>query len=177
MPGRLWRSNCDCRRYIFIIRPSKCLPCHPVLRLGSEWRPIPDGRYRHHQRHGHVIVPLPLCGLQVLLSLCLPPSYSEFPPFVDPNYIDPTLNATEWQSQYFGQNIDRLMQIKAAYDPNKVFTFPQSIPLPESITLALNGTGNPHGSGSWSTRAIRRRSTVNGCIVLSLVMVAVTNFF
>ncbi|KAG8914521.1 hypothetical protein FRC00_012801 [Tulasnella sp. 408] len=47
-----------------------------------------------------------------------------------PNYIDPTLTAAQWQSLYFGGHMDRLKQLKAAWDPNNVFRFPQSIPLP-----------------------------------------------
>lgn len=97
--------------------------------------------------------------------------------FVDPNYIDPTLTATEWQSQYFGQNINRLMQIKAAYDPNQVFKFPQSIPLPgnsNAVENNLTSNGNSHGTGS--TRAVQT-STVGGSIILSLVLIAATYFF
>jgi len=100
--------------------------------------------------------------------------------FVDPNYIDPTLTAAEWQSQYFGQNINRLMQIKAAYDPNQVFKFPQSIPLPGSSSSVVennytsNGTGNNSGTGS--THAPRWTSTVGSGIILSLVMIAATYF-
>jgi hypothetical protein len=48
---------------------------------------------------------------------------------VDPNYIDPTLTAEQWQEQYFGDNMPRLSGIKALYDPNNVFKFPQSIPV------------------------------------------------
>jgi FAD/FMN-containing dehydrogenase len=48
---------------------------------------------------------------------------------LDPNYIDPTLSAQQWQSLYFGGNMPRLSGIKAVYDPGNVFSFPQSIPL------------------------------------------------
>ncbi|KAG8895825.1 hypothetical protein FRC00_006856 [Tulasnella sp. 408] len=46
-----------------------------------------------------------------------------------PNYIDPTLTADQWHSLYFAGNFQRLTQVKKAWDPNNVFSFPQSIPL------------------------------------------------
>jgi FAD/FMN-containing dehydrogenase len=42
------------------------------------------------------------------------------------NYIDPTL--TSWLDHYYGSNLDRLVQIKRAVDPDDVFHFAQSIP-------------------------------------------------
>ncbi|MGD0691356.1 MAG: FAD-binding oxidoreductase [Acidimicrobiales bacterium] len=43
------------------------------------------------------------------------------------NYIDPTL--TNWQSAYYGANLNRLVSIKKKYDPGDLFSFAQSIPL------------------------------------------------
>jgi len=41
------------------------------------------------------------------------------------NYIDPAL--TNWRQAYYGANLSRLTQIKAKYDPGRVFSFPQAI--------------------------------------------------
>jgi hypothetical protein len=43
------------------------------------------------------------------------------------NYIDPTL--TNWQSAYYGANLNHLVSIKNKYDPSDLFSFAQSIPL------------------------------------------------
>jgi len=42
------------------------------------------------------------------------------------NFPDPDLD--DWAHAYYGTNLDRLVRVKAAYDPDGVFRFPQSLP-------------------------------------------------
>ncbi|WP_245687654.1 FAD-binding oxidoreductase, partial [Streptacidiphilus griseoplanus] len=42
------------------------------------------------------------------------------------NYVDPRL--TDWQQAYYGANLARLRKVKAAYDPGRLFSFPQAVP-------------------------------------------------
>ncbi len=44
------------------------------------------------------------------------------------NFIDRT--QPDWQHAYYGENFQRLTEVKRAYDPDDVFSFEQSIPLP-----------------------------------------------
>jgi FAD/FMN-containing dehydrogenase len=44
---------------------------------------------------------------------------------VYPNFPDPELE--DWARAYHGANLDRLMRVKATYDPENVFRFSQSI--------------------------------------------------
>ncbi len=50
-------------------------------------------------------------------------------PFTRGIYVNaPDLSIKDWPSAYYGSNFERLTRVKAAYDPNNLFKFPQSIP-------------------------------------------------
>ncbi|WP_349409165.1 FAD-binding oxidoreductase [Pseudalkalibacillus sp. SCS-8] len=50
-------------------------------------------------------------------------------PFVEGSYVNvPDQNIKDFGAAYYGTNFERLKQVKAMYDPNNVFHFPQSIP-------------------------------------------------
>jgi FAD/FMN-containing dehydrogenase len=41
------------------------------------------------------------------------------------NYVDPAL--ATWRQAYYGANFGRLARVKAAYDPDRIFAFPQAV--------------------------------------------------
>jgi len=54
---------------------------------------------------------------------------------VYPNFPDPDL--TDWERAYHGSNYDRLVRVKAGYDPDDVFSFHQSVRArPEPVRAA-----------------------------------------
>jgi FAD binding domain/Berberine and berberine like len=61
--------------------------------------------------------------------------------FAYQNYIDPALS--DWQHAYYGGNLARLIDIKAAVDPRNVFGFAQGIPVaaPDGSARAAAGGG------------------------------------
>ena len=53
------------------------------------------------------------------------PTRYQAPDQLHQNYVDPSL--TDWQQAYYGANYQRLTQVKASYDPDRLFRFPQAI--------------------------------------------------
>jgi FAD/FMN-containing dehydrogenase len=50
-------------------------------------------------------------------------------PYVNGAYVNvPNAGMADWETAYWGPNVNRLGTIKAKYDPNNVFSFEQSIP-------------------------------------------------
>ncbi|KAB1942901.1 FAD-binding oxidoreductase [Micromonospora sp. ALFpr18c] len=50
-------------------------------------------------------------------------------PFVDGAYVNvPNIGMAEWETAYWGRNVERLRKIKAKYDPHNVFQYEQSVP-------------------------------------------------
>jgi FAD/FMN-containing dehydrogenase len=51
-------------------------------------------------------------------------------PYVNGAYVNvPNAGMADWETAYWGPNVDRLRTIKAKYDPNNVFCFEQSVPV------------------------------------------------
>ena len=51
-------------------------------------------------------------------------------PYVEGAYVNvPNAGMAEWETAYWGANVERLRTLKAKYDPHNVFRFEQSIPL------------------------------------------------
>ena len=46
---------------------------------------------------------------------------------VFPNFPDPDLE--DWAHAYYGKNRDRLLDVRARYDPGNLFRFHQSLPV------------------------------------------------
>jgi FAD/FMN-containing dehydrogenase len=57
---------------------------------------------------------------------------------VYPNFPDPDLE--DWAHAYYGQNYDRLVGIKANYDPSGFFRFHQSLPAPVAPSMRQRRT-------------------------------------
>ena len=55
--------------------------------------------------------------------------YSEITPFLSGEHYQnyPDVDLDDWQHGYYGENYDRLLEIKSQYDPDDVFRFAQSI--------------------------------------------------
>jgi len=73
----------------------------------------------------------PTPSLQSAAESWLAQTQSAFAPYSQTayqNYIDPTL--TDWADAYYGANLPRLKSVKASVDPDDLFHFAQSIPLP-----------------------------------------------
>ncbi|MFI6131383.1 FAD-binding oxidoreductase [Micromonospora sp. NPDC051141] len=50
-------------------------------------------------------------------------------PYVDGAYVNvPNIGMQEWETAYWGPNVERLRRLKAVYDPHNVFQYEQSIP-------------------------------------------------
>ena len=55
-------------------------------------------------------------------------------PFVNGAYVNvPNAGVPGWDA-YWGANVDRLRTIKAKYDPDNVFNFEQSVPVPNHLS-------------------------------------------
>lgn len=51
------------------------------------------------------------------------------------NFKDSELTKKEYPAVYWGNNVKKLMKIKAKYDPNNVFNYAQSIPLKQDYNI------------------------------------------
>jgi FAD/FMN-containing dehydrogenase len=50
-------------------------------------------------------------------------------PYVNGAYVNvPNIGMQDWETAYWGSNVDRLRKVKAKYDPHNIFQYEQSIP-------------------------------------------------
>lgn len=73
----------------------------------------------------------PPASVSAAVRSWLEATQSTFAPYAQgayQNYIDPSL--PNWAEAYYGTNLARLKRVKSTYDPDDLFHFAQSIPLP-----------------------------------------------
>lgn len=120
--------------------------------------------------------PYPSDGIDIVNGMVT--SLQSNPSAAYPNYIDPTLSPDQWQAQYFDGNMQRLSGIKALYDPNNVFNFPQSIPVGDRSNVNASSSGpSPTGTNGSSTpnSAPRRGAGMVSFLFTSLALVLISD--
>ncbi|MEV6983918.1 FAD-binding oxidoreductase [Sphaerisporangium sp. NPDC051017] len=93
---------------------------------GAVGRPRPDATaFPHRQALFSVQYYAHMAGAAGWLRAAHAAMEPHFGPHAYVNYIDPELKG--WRQAYYGGNADRLAKVKAAYDPDRLFRFPQAV--------------------------------------------------
>lgn len=81
-----------------------------------------------HLSTAHTLAPQVLAWSRTVYAAMSPYiSTAVYVNYLDRDLCNATLTSYPWELSYYGANYDRLASVKAAYDPSRVFQWPQAI--------------------------------------------------
>lgn len=93
--------------------------------MGGAYNRVPEAATAFAHRGERFLLQLVAPSGDPWLDRSWETAYAESSQRVYPNFPDPALR--DWETAYYGPNLDRLRDAKRAYDPDRCFGFPQSV--------------------------------------------------